>query len=410
MRTLFTFFLLLLSATLGFIAGTGKAHFLIVQQMTAQIESVHTELALLKLELAKKTGIIPLPETRTADAALEKAQSFIQQGQLANAALYFNNAWTNQPSWQTLQRYQQSVLQYCRQLIEKAELDTALQLLNDMDNFLRSQTAHLTVSEIEQLQQILNEINQLKQSTEQALAEKQPKSQEVEKSQTQEAIATLSKRVEYFLTQAINTSVHSELPLYYLTSAQSILQQLILLASEVDTVKATVIKLSENIEKTKQTVLYNQSKIEWEKINKGLDELPVAETGKAEDILQQLLKRRQFLAEQVNKLTFPDFHHKYQEVIEKINSEIASWQAEQQRRYERWAMAQIESFYTLFKEQGKRADPGFLGEIDTRYLSAATTAAYNEVFNAYYSKLDSEQKIAISSQIFATRKQKLSRF
>ncbi len=52
MRTLFTFFLLLLSATLGFIAGTGKAHFLIVQQMTAQIESVHTELALLKLDLA----------------------------------------------------------------------------------------------------------------------------------------------------------------------------------------------------------------------------------------------------------------------------------------------------------------------------------------------------------------------
>lgn len=410
MRALLTLFLLLLSATLGFIAGTGKTHFPIVQQMTAQIEGMRTELALLKLELAKKTGIIPLPETQTADVALEKAQSFIQQGQLANAALYFNNAWANRPSWQTLQRYQQSVLQYCRQLIEKAELDTALQLLNDMDNFLRSQTAHLTVSEIEQLQQILNEISQLKQSTEIALAEKQPKSQEVEKSQTQEAIATLSKRVEYFLTQAINTPVHSELTLYYLTSAQSILQQLILLASEVDTVKATVIKLSESFEKTKQTVLYNQSNIEWEKINKGLDEFPVAETGKAEDILQQLLKRRQFLVEQVNKLTSPEFYHKAQEVMEKVNSEIASWQAEQQRRYERWAMAQIESFYTIFKEQGKRTDPGFLGEIDTRYLSAATTAAYNEVFSAYYAKLDSEQKIAISSQMFATRKQKLSRF
>ncbi len=408
-RVLSILFLLALGAGLGFIVGIGQAHFPIVQKVTHQIENVQTELSLLRTELAKKAGIV-IPQAQTADITLNKAQSFIQQGQLANAALYFNNAWANQPTWQTLQRYQQSVLQYCRQLIEKADLNTALQLLNDMDNFLRSQTSHLTVAEIEQLQQMLDEVSQLKQSTETLLAEKQAKPQEVEKAQAQEAIATLSKRVEYFLTQASDISAGSELPFYYLTSAQSILQQLILQASEIDTVKTTVAKLSEDFEKTKQVVLYNQSKLEWEKISKGSDEITIAEVGKAEDILQQWLKRRQFLMERVSKLVSPEFSKMAQESMDKINSEITNWQTEQQRRYERWAIGQIESFYNSFKEHGKNTDPYSLGEIDTRYLSAATNAAYNEVFSTYYAKLESGQKITVSSQMFATKKQKLSRF
>jgi hypothetical protein len=399
-----------MSAGAGFVVGTGKVNLPIVQKMTTQLENMQTELKLLKTELAKKTGIVILPETQTADAALNKAESLMQQGQLADAALYFSNAWANRPEWQVLQHYQQIALQYCHKLIEKGELETALQMLADMDNFLRTQTAHLTVPEIEQLQQVLADISTLKQATETTLAEKQPKAQEVEKSQTDEAIATLTKRVEYFLTQAANESTNSEFTFYYLTSAQSILQQLVLLASDSESVKTLVVQLSEKLEKTKQTILHNQSKAAWDEINKGLEAIPIAEVGKAEDILQPWLKRRQVLAERVNKLTSPESLQQAQEVMEKINTEITRWQTEQQRRYDRWAIAQIESFYKIFKELGKQTDPGMLGEIDTRYLSFPSNAAYNEVFSAYYGKLDTEQKIAISSQMMLMRKQKLSRF
>jgi len=410
MRILLILVLLTVSAGAGFVVGTGKVNLPIVQKMIAQVENMQNELKLLKTELAKKTGIVILPETQTVDIALTQAESLIQRGQLADAALYFSNAWANKPEWQVLQRYQRSVLQYSRQLIEKGELEQALQMLADMDNFLRAQTAHLTVPEIEQLQQILSEISELKQTTETTLAEKQPKAQEVEKSQTDEAVATLTRRVEYFLTQATNEPANSEFTFYYLTSAQSILQQLVLLASDVESVKTLVAQLSENLEKTKQTILHNQSKAALDEINKGLEAIPVTEVGKAEDILQQWLKRRQFLVERGNKLTSPEFLQQAQQVMEKINTEISNWQTEQQRRYDRWAILQIESFYKIFKEQGKNTDPGFLGEIDTRYLSFPTNAAYNEVFSAYYGKLDSEQKIAISSQMMLMRKQKLSRF
>jgi len=409
-RILLILVLLAVSAGAGFVVGTGKVNLPIVQKMITQVENMQNELKLLKTELAKKTGIVILPETQAADAALNKAESLIQRGQLADAALYFGNAWTNKPEWQVLQRYQRSVLQYCRQLIEKGELEPALRMLVDMDDFLRAQTAHLTVPEIEQLQQVLAEISGLKQTTETTLAEKQPNAQEVEKSQADEAIATLTKRVEYFLTQAANEPANSEFTFYYLTSAQSILQQLVLLASDMESVKTLVVQLSEKLEKTKQTILHNQSKTAWDEINKGLEAIPVIEVGKAEDILQPWLKRRQFLAERGNKLTSPEFLQQAQQVMEKINTEITYWQIEQQRRYERWAIAQIESFYKIFKELGKQTDPSLLGEIDTRYLSFPANAAYNEVFSAYYGKLDSEQKIAISSQMTLMRKQKLSRF
>jgi len=410
MRILLIVVLLAISAGAGFVVGVAKESLPIVQNLTTELEKLQTELKLLKTELAKKTGIVISPATQTADIALTQAESFIQKGQLADAALYFSNAWANKPEWQILQRYQQITLQYCRKLIETGELETALQMLADMDNFLRAQTAHLTVSEIEQLQQLLSEINRLKQTTETTLTEKQPKAQEVEKSQTEEAVATLTKRVEYFLTQAVNEPANSEFTFYYLTAAQSILQQLVLLASDAESVKMLVAKLSENLEKTKQTILRNQSKAAWDEINKGLDAISVTEVGKAEDILQSWLKRRQFLTERVNKLTSSEFLQQAQEVMEKINTEITHWQTEQQRRYDRWAIAQIESFYKIFKEQGKQTDPGFLGEIDTRFLSFPTTAAYNEVFSAYYGKLDTEQKIAVSSQMTLMRKQKLSRF
>jgi len=409
-RILLILVLLAVSAGAGFVVGTGKVNLPIVQKMITQVENMQNELKLLKTELAKKTGIVILPETQAADAALNKAESLIQRGQLADAALYFGNAWTNKPEWQVLQRYQRSVLQYCRQLIEKGELEPALRMLVDMDDFLRAQTAHLTVPEIEQLQQVLAEISGLKQTTETTLAEKQPNAQEVEKSQADEAVATLTKRVEYFLTQAANEPANSEFTFYYLTSAQSILQQLVLLASDMESVKTLVVQLSEKLEKTKQTILHNQSKTAWDEINKGLEAIPVIEVGKAEDILQPWLKRRQFLAERGNKLTSPEFLQQAQQVMEKINTEITYWQIEQQRRYERWAIAQIESFYKIFKELGKQTDPSLLGEIDTRYLSFPANAAYNEVFSAYYGKLDSEQKIAISSQMTLMRKQKLSRF
>lgn len=408
MRVFTLILIIIFSVSGGFILGTGQNKLPIVYNLTVQLETLQTELNLLKRELSKKTGIVVQPETQTAEIALNKAETLVQQGQFSEAALYFSNAWANKPEWQTLQRYQQAVLQYCHKLLETGDLETALQLLADMDNFLRAQTAHLTVSEIEQLQQMLLEIKKLHQETASKLLEKSSTVAEPEKTPVHTEMS-LQQRAENFLNQAVQEPNNSELTLYYLTAAQSVVQQMVLSATD-ENAKVEAAQLSEQLEKTKQTISSHQSKAVWDEINQGLEVIAVTEVGKAEDILQQWLKRRQFLAERMNKLTAPEFLRQAQEVMEKINSEINQWQTEQQRRYDRWAMSQIEAFFNQFKQQGKDTDLGFLGEIDTRYLSFPTTAAYNEVFGAYYGKLDTERKIAASAQLMLARKQKLSRF
>lgn len=419
MRMLLVIFL---SMILGFVLGSREND-------TSIVKDLRTELQLLRTELAKKTGIVVTPTTSIADEALSKAESLIQRGQLAHAALYFNNAWANQPRFDTLQRYQQKMLDYCRQLVEKGELEVVLQILSDLDNFSRTQVVYLSVSEIEKLQQLLAEIDTFRQTVETTLVSKQPneikseiatRSPPQEGLQSQEELTKLVKRVELFLTLAVNEPVNSELTLYYLTSAQSILQQLVLLEPEINGLKAKVVTLSDAFEKTKKTISQNQSKAVWEEINQGLQTIVVDNKGKAEQAIQQLVKQRQFLAEQVSKLTDSQFLNQAHEVLEKINDELASWQTKQQRLYDRWAISRVKLFYDQVqlhlgnvkndKEGIAKEILTYLSDIDTRYLSLAVNTAYNEVFALFYAKLDDEAKMSLSAEIALAKKKKLTDF
>jgi len=360
------------------------------------------------------------PTVQSIDEALNKAKSLIQQGQLADAALYFSHAWARQPSFKLLQQYQQGLLQYCHYLIEQGDLETALQIAVDIDNFARAQAPLFEISDIEKLQSMLMEIKTFKQTIEVKLVAQQSAVEVTEKSQTEAEIAKLVKRTELFLKQAVDEPVQSELTLYYLNSAQSILQQLILLEPEISGVKAHAVKLSWIFEKSKQTISQNQSKVVWKKIQKELQAITLNEKGKAEQVIQQLAKRRQFLAEQANQLTAPEFLQQAQTLMEEINTAIADWQGKQQRFYDQWAIEQVQSFYTQVETRlGKIKDDkegiaqdilNFFSNIDTRYLSLPVNTAYNEAFHMYYAKLDAEEKMSLSTEMALAEKRKLADF
>jgi hypothetical protein len=224
--------------------------------------------------------------------------------------------------------------------------------------------------------------------------------------------------------------------LYYLTSAQSILQQLVLLEPEINGIKTNVATLSATFEKTKQTISQNQSQAVWEEISQGIQAITIGKKGTAksegiqataireedtaEQVIRQLVKQRQFLAEHANKLTAPQFLNQAQAMLEKINSEIADWQVKQQRLYDQWAMSHVKIFYsqvqthlgkvTNDKEGIAKDILTYLSDIDTRYLSLAVNTAYNEAFALFYAKLDDNMKISLSSEMAIAEKKKLTDF
>ena len=131
----------------------------------------------LEQELAKKMGIAISAKTQhadlTNDQGLVKAESLLKQGDLARAGLYFSHSLSQNPGqWDKIQRYQQSVLNYCRQHRDNGEYEIALKVLAQMESFLRTQTGHLKQADIEKLAQALTEIAEFRQVTTSAMAAK----------------------------------------------------------------------------------------------------------------------------------------------------------------------------------------------------------------------------------------------
>lgn len=427
------------------------------------------------------------------DEALAKASALIKEGNLAKAGLYFSNGLSQNPgNWEMIYRYQQQVLNYCCQLHNQGEYELIYQILADMEAFMRNQAFYVATSEIEQLDQALEEIEVYKQLVnymaeaasrqviselmktrlvtsdellactpsdqdadeitqhiqnltdnlaslqevdtrsleETALSKLNEKmkllkqmianfEQQLATAQTAAKVLTLVQRAEQMIEHAQYESAQSELILYYLTSAESIIRQLVLFAPDMAMATAQIATLSQHLEKAKQTISQRQSSLIWNEIEQTFAQLEIDEDSKAQEAIEQLTRFRQWLAEKVNKLSSQEFLDQVQALMEKVNNELAQWQGKQLRRYEQWAIQKIQEFYKRYKDElGLFADKkviytqtlNYLSPIDIRYLSMPASTAYNEAFNMFYAKLDKEQKIPFSAAMSLKPKKSLSDF
>lgn len=465
-----------------------------VKKVVVLIDEFKNHFQHLEKEIARKMGIAlsanPDWQVPTTDEVLVQAETFLRQGNLAKGGLYFSYSLSQYPgSWEKIQRYQQSVLNYCRRLREKGDYETALNVLTEMEAFLRSQTLYLTIPNLEKLEQVLTEVVELRQVIMNAIAAKnisdtrqfltvllvdewgtppthQPQQiiqyidelqdnlttlqsldtsilTETESSKVAQKItqlennittstknlavaqsvvtlSTLVQRTELFIEKAKQEPIQSELTLYYLTSAESIIRQLVLLAPETEiAVVPQVAKLSQKLEQAKQEIAQHQSQVIFNEIKQAFNKLDFAPEMKAQIAIDKLTAFKQEQSQQASRLSYLEFLKEVQTMMEKANEEIANWQEKQQRRYEKWAVKQIVQFYKSHKgELGVGTDEKkifsgiikHLGNIDTRYLSTSASTAYHEAFNMFYAELSNHLKIPLSSKMTSTEKKPLSDF
>ncbi|MFK5971294.1 MAG: hypothetical protein QM487_14410 [Candidatus Marithrix sp.] len=343
-----------------------------------------------------------------SEEAFVKAEALLEKGELTTAGLYFNNGLSQEPgNWEKIHRYQQNIIKYCQRLIANDEYEIVLNLLDDMDTFMRSQALHILVSDIDKLQLVLVDIAKLKQS----VVKKVNFASSSEKNTT---ITALVKQTEQFINKAKLEPIQSNFIMYYLTSADSIISQLVLSAPKIT--KPQIAKLVKQLEQAKQEISNRQSKIVWNDIHKAYAELEINKVGrikndivqltktkqilikqrkslitkgklseklqkmladeiligieqikidlkkmnlkvknngfiKAKNAIKELITFRQLLVGNMNKISSVEFLEKIQILAKEVNNAIIKWQQIQSRRYEKWAINRITIFYDSYKQE-----------------------------------------------------------
>lgn len=159
-KLFFTFIIILaLGGVGGFVAGKASKnietvdHFSVsLKQFQGEIRALQDQFTSLRQELAKKTGIIIKDSPINPDTTLATADELIKQGQLGKATLYFSNALSQFPGdLNTIEHYQQSILEYCQQLHQQGDDETVLNILADMDVFIRTQATTVKVQALDKL-------------------------------------------------------------------------------------------------------------------------------------------------------------------------------------------------------------------------------------------------------------------
>ncbi|MDM8566638.1 hypothetical protein QUF74_13430 [Candidatus Halobeggiatoa sp. HSG11] len=488
-----------MGTVMAFYAGKASNNIATIDNFNLLLNDLQLSVQHLEQELAKKTGIeirAKNHQTTKTDQALVKAESLLKQGDLANAGLYFSNAISQAPgNWAKINHYQQNVLDYCHQRIDEGNYEMALNVLSDMNTFMRTQALYIPVQDIEKLQQALTNIAQLKQSivdkvtlanqaetaqllkkllnqSEQLLTQspsadnpdeimlhiealkenlfalqslytKDDSSkiahqitqlentiatleQQLATAQVANTVSTLAQQATQFIDNAKNESAQSDFILYYLTSAESIIRQLVLIAPKMKIAKTQVATLSKQLEQARQKIAKRQSEIVWQEIEQAFEPIKKFEKQiKAQEAIEQLIQFRQLLAEKATQLSSVELLEKAKAWMVRVNTNIANWQAKQTRKYEQWAIGKITNFYNNYQGElggGSSVITGTdeervyfgimssLGNIDIRYLSSPAQTAYNEAFQKFYAELRDNQKIPLSSNMALRNKKPLSDF
>ncbi len=485
-----------MGVVMAFYAGKASNNIATIDNLAASLDDLQLNVQNIEQELAKKTGIDVRAKNRQSpktDQAFVKAEALIVQGELASAGLYFSNGISQEPgNWDKINRYQQSVLDYCRQRIDNGDYEIAFNVLGDMNTFMRTQALYVPVQDIEKLQQALTDIAQIKQSivdkmtqvsqTETAqfvktllsqsdeLLAQNPAADNPDKitpylealkenlfalqsldanvvkqndsskivhqiTQLENTIATfeqqlataqaantvliLAQQATQFIDNAKNEPAQSDFILYYLTSAESIIRQLVLIAPNMEMAKTQIATLSQQLEQAKQEIALLQSETVWHEIEQAFEQIQIEKSTKAQEAIEQLTQFRQRLAEKASKLASVEILEKAQARMAEVNHQIANWRAKQTRKYEQWAINQITTFYNVYQDElGAGTDEDrvhsgiieFLGNIDIRYLSTSAQTAYNEAFQKFYAELHDKQKIPLSAKMTLMDKKPLSDF
>ncbi len=250
------------------------------------------------------------------------------------------------------------------------------------------------------------------------------------------------------LLDSVQKASESKLAPYYLSIAQSTVQQLALLQPKIHkqlalnpkAYKYYTKQIESDIQRLDDMIAHVasfKSQTIWSSLKKQRSEFKalykaIPETkcnvpsnlkgkGICHNLIAETMEIRRYILEKMQMLRSPEYVEKARKLISEIEEALLEWQKKQRKGYEKWAVKKVKTFHDKSKSQldittntneymireGLR---GNLGRIDTRYLSIPGSTLYNEVFSIFYNELEDEQKINLSAEMAIMLKFTLEEF
>lgn len=409
---------------------------------------------------------------------LSKTKQLLKEDKLAEAELYFVNGIHQYPgNWSLIAQYFKSIVAHAQKIQAEGDYDAALELLSDLDTFVRSQALYVSTKNIEDFPPLFQEIEQQKQAMQDARAsallqeaqklQENPSTDDADAylESLQNAVFSLktvdiesltnaeyhtaipqsivrleqimktfeeqnalrenesnaellAQRADEFIEKAKDAPAKSAMTLYYLTSAESIISQLVLLSSEMN-VESLASGLIAKLETAKEEIGEKESAAIWDEMESLFNAKRDVQCPSNETCLQEFVALRESVLTRSRELSSPKYLEIARQLIEEINRSISDIQQTQLALYDKWAISQMSLLHTNYADElGVLGDKNtiyqamiaYLGHIDSRYLSMPVQTAYSEVFSKFYAGLDDTQKITLSSKLTLQKKKTLSEF
>lgn len=206
--------------------------------------------------------------------------------------------------------------------------------------------------------------------------------------------------------------------MYYLQLMESSLQQLVILGSrlprqiyvELLTVKDNVDRKVDEISEANSAIVLAQIRDEYEELT---------QRNQRFDTEQQKINSLNIFVQDITiraqKITSKKRLEEFRLMMEEIQLQLSSYRTEQERKYNRWAMDEIQD---MFSEVVNVKDSTAIGnvmishfaKIDTRLLNFGAQNCFNTVFQEYYQKLDKGTRLSVDKATAFDKKRDLSDF
>ena len=432
--------------------------------ISAALRAMETRLLSLerRLDLAGGDGV-----AINVASILHSADKSLAQGDLESAALYYSNAvHSAQRDWNVLNHYQRSILAYAVRISDQGQPDIAAQILWEVELFLRQQAIYLPEKHLASLKQALVEVSGQRQNALQALEEQNhahivallgqgqdllrqnsaasadellhlktqllavdPQSlppervddvtdmlASIEYQELSIQARALSERIQELIEQAKNLSADSGAALFFLASAEEQMLRMVPLAAEISEGEAQIVTLSTNLDQARSNISSRRAEKIWGSLDEEIREfLKVNTYERYQDAIDHGISLRNSVIEKSIQIYDPIFSEKITSSRRLIDDHLMVLSKKQLESYNAWAIEKIKVMgseggdarrYHLLddKEAIFSSMLSNLGQIETRALADPVAQVYQEVFAAFFRKLETDQKIQLSENMVLGKK------
>ena len=363
-------------------------------------------------------------------AVMSRGESFLRNGKLSKAGLYFSRAMTCDPgNIELVEKYAHSIHSYVDSMKDR---EKAVALLADLELFLRNQAQHVPPRELDSLAKLIDEVAHKRKEA----LDKTGELVITQRGDFVELETFAQKMLDELDKQADKVGQDdASLMMYRLSVAEGVLQKMVLISEssadgqrkagvreKIDRFNGIKARVGKSLSKEKYEELKNLYSRLDDSSSIGSNHAPQGckKPGRYQTRLDARKDFSQRALRLISEITDSDYQDKALKILEGNNYEMENLRDKQGKAYVNLAINRMRNFHDVYKEAKGRfgtnnrqiynAMLSLLAAIDTRLIGQNASVAYNELFRLAYEELDEEQKVKIGFEMAKRPKKSLCAF